>query len=243
MAVEVKSVAECSAEQMSELFASGSWPAFIDADREAAIHLPRIRTVFADDELALLESERLVAAGWGVRIVWDGSPADLPSGYSDSLGRSLRDHDENRRPDTFVVSAIQVDGRQAGRSLAGTMITALTEHATYLGLPRVIAPVRPTLKHRYPLTPIEEYASWVRGDGQPLDPWLRTHMRLGARILAGSNNSQTFNGSVAEWEHWSGLALPASGSYIVRDALAPLIIDRPADLGTCVEPGIWVQHR
>lgn len=243
MAVAVVPAAECSSEQMSALFESASWPTFIGADAEAALHLPTIRTVFADDELALLERDRVLAAGWGVRIRWDGSVGQLPSGYSGSLARSLRDRDEDRRPDTFVLCAIQVDGREGGRSLAGTMITALTEHAVDHGLHQVIAPLRPTLKHRYPLIPIAEYASWVRGDGTPLDPWLRTHVRMGARILATDEGSQTFTGTVAQWEQWSGLALPASGSYVVPDALAPLTVDRPGDLGVCVEPGIWVQHR
>jgi hypothetical protein len=38
------------------------------------------------------------------------------------------------------------------------------------------------MKHRYPLTPIDRYLSWRREDGTHLDPWLRTHERLGANI-------------------------------------------------------------
>jgi hypothetical protein len=52
------------------------------------------------------------------------------------------------------------------------------------GLGALIAPVRPTLKDRYPLTPMERYALWERDDGLPFDPWLRVHRRLGARFLA-----------------------------------------------------------
>ena len=76
--------------------------------------------------------------------------------------------------------------------------------------PRVIAPVRPTLKPRYPLSPIEEFARWTRPDGAPLDPWLRTHWRLGARIIATAPRSQTMTGTVAEWQAWTGMAFPAT---------------------------------
>lgn len=50
-------------------------------------------------------------------------------------------------------------------------------------------------------------------------------------------------GTVSEWEMWTGMALPASGEYVVPEGLASLRVDRDADLGTYVEPNIWVRHR
>jgi hypothetical protein len=41
------------------------------------------------------------------------------------------------------------------------------------GLTHLVAPVRPSLKERYPLAPIERYVQWRREDGQLLDPWMR----------------------------------------------------------------------
>ena len=185
----------------------------------------------------------MLAAGWGVPLAWNGHPADLPGGYTDALHRALDDHDRGHTPDTFVLCAIQVHPDTAGRGVAAQLVTALVEHAEAGGLPRVIAPLRPTLKSRYPLTPIDAYAAWTRVDGSPFDPWLRLHLRLGARVLGVAEASQTFSGTVTQWEGWTGLALPASGSYVVPDALAPLVVDPSADRGVCVEPGIWVRHR
>ena len=111
------------------------------------------------------------------------------------------------------------------------------------GLAQVVAPLRPTWKHRYPLTSIGDYVGWVNDDGLPLDPWLRLHVRMGARVLTTSDSSQAFTGTVAQWEAWSGLLLPATGRYIVRDALAPLEVDLVEDVAICNEPGIWVRHR
>lgn len=102
--------------------------------------------------------------------------------------------------------------------------------------------MRPTLKSRYPLTPIAQYATWVRDDGLPFDPWMRIHARLGARILGPAPASMTISGSVAEWEHWSAMALPASGPYVVLGALAPLIVDRERDRAVYVEPNVWMLH-
>ena len=51
------------------------------------------------------------------------------------------------------------------------------------GLESVIAPVRPTLKERYPLIPIERTSTWRRADGSHFDPWLRVHERVGGEIV------------------------------------------------------------
>lgn len=114
---------------------------------------------------------------------WDGRTEGLPNGYSDSLTRALRDHDTDQTPDTLVICAAQMRSDARGAQVAGQLVHALIEVATRSGLAQVIAPLRPTAKHRYPLIPINDYVSWKRPDGSPLDPWLRTHLQLGARVI------------------------------------------------------------
>ena len=53
----------------------------------------------------------------------------------------------------------------------------------------------------------------------------------------------TVKGTIAQWEEWTGLVFPESGDYVVRGALEPVRIDREADLGTYVEPNVWMLHR
>ncbi|MEK8142884.1 hypothetical protein NKH18_13950 [Streptomyces sp. M10(2022)] len=84
----------------------------------------------------------------------------------------------------------------------------MRQTAEEAGLLQVIAPVRPAMKAQYPLTPIETFMRWSREDGMALDPWIRTRQRLGAEILAATPTSQTMTGTVAEWEHWTGMAFP-----------------------------------
>jgi hypothetical protein len=50
------------------------------------------------------------------------------------------------------------------------MIERIGEIGRAHALDTLIAPVRPTLKHHYPLTPIESYIAWRRPDGTLLDP-------------------------------------------------------------------------
>ncbi|MGC4789293.1 hypothetical protein ACLQ22_15855 [Micromonospora sp. DT178] len=230
-------------DQMDRLFAGG-WPAFITADRQVDRYIGRVREVFADLELVLLDGDGdLVAAGWAVPIRWDGDPAHLPEGYTDSLRRAVVGHDRDETPDTLVVMAAQVRADLRGKGLAGDLLTALRSVAEQRGWSRVIAPVRPTLKASYPLTPIERFAAWTREDGSPLDPWLRTHWRLGARLIAMAPRSQTMTGTVAEWQQWTGMVFPDSGDYVIPDGLSLLRVDRDLDRGTYTEPNVWVQHR
>lgn len=229
-------------EQLDRLFAGG-WPEFIFHDQETKRHIGRVRELFADLELVLLDGDEPVAAGWAVPLCWDGEVSDLPAGYNDSLARALAAYDAGRTPDTHAVLAAQVHPGRQGAGLAAKLLTALCEDAARRGRTRVICPVRPTHKARYPLTPIERYQAWTRPDGLPQDPWLRTHVRMGARVLAAAPRSQVITGSVAEWESWTGLALPDSGDYVIPDGLSTLRVDREADTGVYAEPNVWVRHR
>jgi hypothetical protein len=83
---------------------------------------------------------------------------------------------------------------------------------------------------------------WVRPDGLPFDPWLRAHVRIGGEIIRLAHPSMRIEGTVAQWEQWSGQRFPESGDYLVEGALAPVHIDRRADLGLYIEPNVWVVH-
>jgi len=230
-------------DQLARLFGDG-WPAFITADQEVKRYLGRVRELFGDLELVLLDPDDvIVAAGWSVPLRWSGDPVDLPGGYTDSLARAVGGHDRGEPADTLVIAAAQVHPERRGLGIAAELLTALAGLAAERGWARVIAPVRPTLKARYPLTPIDRFASWTRADGAPLDPWLRTHWRMGAQIIATAPRSQTMTGTVKEWESWCGMVFPDSGEYVIPDGLAPLRIDRDADRGTYAEPNVWVRHR
>ncbi|RZU19667.1 hypothetical protein EV645_1884 [Kribbella rubisoli] len=219
------------------------WPEFIFHDEGVKPYRDRRLQYFPQWEFYLVSSdERLIAGCWGVPIAWDGTVADLPGGFTDSLARSVTSYEEGVVPNTFVLMAAAVRSDEQGQGHAGRVITAVRDRAVANGLPQVIAPVRPTLKSSYPLTPIETFMTWTRSDGLPLDPWLRTHVRLGATLLAPAPASQTMTGSVSEWEKWTGMQFPSTGTYTIPAGLTTLDVDRDADLGTYVEPNIWLRH-
>jgi hypothetical protein len=98
------------------------------------------------------------------------------------------------------------------------------------------------LKEQYPLMAIERYVRWRREDGQPFDPWMRIHERLGARVAVPLPRSMQITGTVGEWETWTGMAFPESGDYVFPQGLALVHIDRSTDTGSYWEPNIWMVH-
>ena len=220
----------------------GEWPEFIFHDAVTAAHIERVGDYFAPYDLLLLDDGEVVAGGWGVAMAWDGSTATLPDGYDGALVQAVTEHENEVAPDTLSVMAAAVRKGRQGQGLAGRTLTALRERAHEHGLRRVIAPVRPTLKQRYPITPMDRFARWTRDDGLHLDPWIRTHQRLGASILAPAPRSMIIKGTVAEWEEWAAMPFPETGQYVVPQALDLVSIDRERNEGSYEETNLWMRH-
>jgi hypothetical protein len=223
------------------------WPAtmeYIHHDAVCDRHWPALARDFADFQPLLCDRRgRVVAGGYTIPFVWDGRRASLPSGVDGVLIRGMRDHRRGRRPTTLSALLAVVDPRWQGCGLSAAVIRAMASLARRHGLRALLAPVRPTHKHRYPLAPMARYVGWRRPDGAPVDPWLRVHWRLGARVLGVAARSMVVAGRVGEWERWTGMRFPDSGRYIVPGALTPVTIDRRRDRGCYVEPNVWMLHR
>jgi GNAT superfamily N-acetyltransferase len=228
-------------EQSSAALLPG-WPEFVLHDPVSSEHMGRAGECFPWYDVRILDRGEVVAGGWGVALRWSGAVKALPGGYDDALITALTGHDQGVVPDTLCVMAAAVRAGRQGAGLGGQVLTALRSRATGAGLERMIAPVRPVLKSRYPLASMTSYAGWARKDGLHLDPWIRTHQRLGAVILRPAPRSMVVTGTVAEWEQWAGMAFPDTGRYVVPGALDLVEIDRARDLGVYEETNLWMQH-
>jgi hypothetical protein len=108
------------------------------------------------------------------------------------------------------------------------------------GFSRLVAPVRPNRKDRHPLVPIDDYARWRRADGLPVDPWIRVHVRMGARLLRAEPRSLHIAAPLEEWHAWTGTTFPHDGRYVFAGGLAPLTVAGGA--GDYWEPNVWMVH-
>ena len=199
--------------------------------------LPEFQFSLVDDE-----GDVVLAKGYTGPLAWSGDDRELPPSIDDAIGRVVRARREGTAVDTLCAFAAEVAPTVQQRGVAGQVLAGMTSLARRDGLRRLIAPVRPSWKERYPLAPIERYVTWRRDDGQLLDPWMRLHERLGARVATAIPESLLITGSLADWESWTGLTFPESGAYVFPHGLAPLRVETEADLGTYWEPNVWMIH-
>ncbi|HEY7149288.1 MAG TPA: GNAT family N-acetyltransferase [Gaiellaceae bacterium] len=244
MALEFPTRAERTGSQPHiESLQAGIWPEFMYHDPVLERLFGRVIEEDAEFQFYVWDDQReqVVGAGNAIPAVWDGEGATLPAGGVDSIVEA-RFADGAPKPNVLCALQIVIAPEARAQGLSSRMIERMAEIGRNHGLDRLIAPVRPNLKHRYPLVPMERYVTWRRADGTHLDPWLRTHERLGAPIVKVASESMRIPGTVSEWEEWAGMAFPESGTYVVPGALAPVEIDRERDEGLYIEPNVWMVH-
>jgi GNAT superfamily N-acetyltransferase len=214
-----------------------TFPEFMHHNQSGTLYWHRLYTEHPGYQLALVDGDELVAELHSVPVPWDGSDEDLPPGWDDAFVRAF----EDERPGTVLCAlAISVRPDRQGERLSSRMLEAMRGAARGGGLRELIAPVRPTMKDRYPLIPIEEFMEWRRDDGSHFDPWLRIHELVGGTVLAPAPRSMTIEAPVADWEEWTSMRFPQDGSYVVPGMLAPLEVR--SGVGVHVEPNVWMRH-
>lgn len=185
------------------------------------------------------EAERAIARGRAIPFRWNRTLEDLPAGI-DAVGLRAMEQ-ASASPTALSALAAEVVPDQRERGLSGVLLRAMAQAARTADLADLVAPVRPSWKDRYPITPVEQYCRWRREDGLPFDPWLRVHARLGGRMLRPEPHSMRITASVEDWHQWTGLAMPYDGTYVFPGGLAPLTVDD--GVGRYWEPNVWVAHQ
>jgi len=194
----------------------------------------RLYTDFPDFQLAVVEGDELLGEVHALTLPLERD--ELPEGWDEAFERGMEAGGGN----VASLLAISVKPAARGRGVPAALIAAVRAAARAGGLESVIAPVRPTLKDRYPLIPIGRYVEWRRDDGSHFDPWIRTHERVGGVIVAPAPRSMLIEAPVSDWEAWTGMAFPGDGTYVVPTMLAPLEVRD--GIGRHVEPNVWMRH-
>lgn len=217
-----------------------SWPEFLLHGEMPSWE--KIYSELPDFVLLLIDADgQLAGAGFTIPVFWNGALSDLPDSIEAIIVNGLTTAPNHRN--TLMAVAALVDRRCRGQQLSSEILKQMKALAKHYGLKDLLVPVRPTWKARYPLQSIQSYANWCRDDGLLYDPWLRTHERLGAKVVACVDNTLTVKGSVEEWQTWTGMIFPESGRYIVEGALGPVTIDLESDSGIYHDPNVWMHHR
>jgi len=225
--------------------AEASWPEFMLHDVVADEHWGALFERFPDYQFGYLDpsSGAAVAMGNSVPLRWSAGFDELPDdGWDWALAEAVQTHRAGLAPNVQCAIQINIRPDYRGKGLSPRMVEIMRSIGRSKGFRSLIAPVRPSQKSQYPLANIDRYIQWMTPDGLPFDAWLRVHARLGATIIKACHRAMTIRGTVAEWQSWTGLHFPESGSYVIPGALNPVEFDLEADQGLYIEPNVWMVH-
>jgi GNAT superfamily N-acetyltransferase len=220
------------------------WPEYNRHGQTLNHYWPQLYDLFPDWQFVLYDpaDQAVLAEGHTIPVAWDGTDEGLGPGIDATITAGFALHAAGGQPTAVSALAAKILPRHQGRNLSRLILEAMADLTRQARLTHLTAPVRPSLKDRYPTIPIERYARWTRPDGSPFDPLVRTHARLGARIGPVIPRSLHITGTITEWESWTRMAFPETGDYVFPDGLATVHIDHNADTGDYWEPNIWIIH-
>jgi hypothetical protein len=221
------------------------WPEYNRHGDVVNRYWSQLYDVFPDYQFVLYdqETELVLAEGHTMPVTWDGTTDGLGPGIDSSLQGGFELRSAGGAPSALCALAAEIPASHRERRLARVLLQHMVGLARSAGLDWLIAPVRPNWKDRYPLTPIERYVTWTTSDGEPFDPWIRVHTKMGGMFAAPIAQSMRITGSVSEWETWTEMAFPETGEYVFPAGLATVSIDREADVGSYWEPNVWIVHK
>jgi GNAT superfamily N-acetyltransferase len=222
------------------------WPEFMLHDQVAHELWHELLDRFAEYQLALFDNENGRVAGMAnsFPLKWENSLENLPEdGWDWAFHEAVNNHRLGAIPNVHCAIQIVLRAEYQGQGLSAPMLEAVRAVTKSHGLQALIIPIRPSEKHKYPLTSLDHYITWKTEKNLPLDAWLRVHVHAGARIIKVCHRSKVIRGTRSEWEKWTGLQFPQSGTYIIDRALNPMEMNIEQDEGVYIEPNVWVAHK
>ncbi|AYA41618.1 transferase [Xenorhabdus nematophila] len=189
------------------------------------------------------QQERVVGMLNSIPFPWEYHSLDqLPDEGWDAVLRAGVEAKGKQKTNMLSALAVTVVPEFRGHNIPALLINSVKQTARDEGLEGLVVPVRPSLKSQYPLQDFVEYCGWKNEQGEPFDPWIRTHCRLGAKIIKPALRSMDIYGSLAQWQAWTGMVFPQSGEYIIPGGLVPLVVDAEKQMAYYIEPNLWMFH-
>lgn len=215
---------------------------FLDYTAAHHAHYDELLEQFPECRLCMidLETGEMVATGMCVPLqIADDVP--LPREGWDWIVDTASAQ-RGRNSNVLGALSISVPELHRSRGFARDMINAMRAFAAMKGLSGVIAPVRPSAKCEYPDVSMDRYVAWRDDRGRMFDPWLRSHLSVGGKLLGVCERSMVVEQPIPFWEKWTNTTLDSSGAVALRGALTPVQIDVRAGVGRYIEPNVWVRH-
>lgn len=155
---------------------------------------------------------------------------------------SIQNASQRSQKNALSLVEASIDPKFRGHGLSRRLIERVKSEAQLRNFRQLIAPVRPTMKAKFPTESIEYYCSRKDPNSRVFDPWLRVHVEAGGVIANICPNSVCVTATLGKWQEWTGIPMSSEGPILVEGALMPILVDREREEGIYTEPNVWVKY-
>lgn len=202
--------------------------------------------VYPEFQFVLIESstKSVIAQVSCLPLAWENNLEQLPEQGCDWICvQSIADSLQGRKATLLSVVSISIITEYRGKHLSLPLLEHCKKIAETYQFQSLILAARPSLKHLYPLTPMERYITWKNNQGLLFDPWLRFNITQGATLIGICSKSTTIVDTIDTWETMVDMYFSETGDYVIPGGLVPLKIDYTHQQGIYIEPNVWLSYK
>ena len=245
MIVAFKVISELNHDQL-EKYRKSIVNAFPEIVRKSPIiskYWDRVENYFKEYQLFLInECGFVVGFVNSIPFHWEDKLNCLPrEGWDWMLIKGIEDYEHGQKPNSLGGLQIIVSKEFLGQGYSKVIINKAKQLVVDLDFDNFVIPIRPIFKSRYPYMSMTEYINYKEGD-KIYDPWIRTHLKGGAKILHVCDRAMHVYGNLSFWEDLINVPISKSGKYLVEGALNPIDIDVSKNYGEYFEDNIWISY-
>lgn len=220
------------------------WPGFYQNSYYIQRYWNRLEQYFPQYQLFLIDekTDEFVGQMSTIPIFLDRPYENLPDeGWDWLIEKGVEDFEQHQQANCLGGLQIVIDPKYRSHGLSSILLNRAKSLLDQYQFTHFILPIRPLKKHEYPDMDMYEYMK-LKVDKKLYDPWIRIHLKHGAKIIKVCPKSMTIEGSIDFWKKWIRQPILSSQAYPVSGALTPVQIHLSMDLGIYQEPNIWIYY-
>lgn len=202
-----------------------------------------------DYYFAVSESGEVMGHIETTRFNWDGKEENLPTGGWTGVVQESYITRLRGCGNSLSLIYAEVKPIYRGAAISKQLITYVCESAKADRIESIVVPARPPLKatHQFAEMSIDEFVLLKREDGTHVDPWIRTHLSCGAKVLKG-DISHRYCFSINQFERLFNLTLTKeTGNQLVDikvmyEGVFPVYVDLAHNIVLMEEYCVWMQY-
>lgn len=222
---------------------NAAFPEIILRSRVMKNYWSKLEEYFPFTQIFMVDSDgNLIGFMNTVPVFWNKSLKELPDdGWDWLLRKGITGFEKGQQPNTLGGLQIIVTKAHQGKGFSKKLIAEAKKVVEKIGYKNFIIPIRPTFKHRHPEMKMPDYIN-LKKDNKIYDPWIRTHLKSGAKIISVCSNSMNISGDIPFWEDLLNQKINTSGRYLATGALNLVTIDVEKNHGEYREDNIWIAY-